>query len=84
MSDQKPPNTILTRAADLPPDRLHIVARDELLPKASASMLTLTDGGLAKLEEFLAGARDAGSPFGFVVLDSSETPNPPPTLGSHW
>jgi hypothetical protein len=58
-------------------DRLTIVARDVDLDPTSRRLLTLDEGGLDLLRLFLTGAREAGDPFGFVVLDSLSRLKPP-------
>jgi hypothetical protein len=56
-------------------DRVHVVARDNELPKALLQLLTLHDTGLAVLRSLLTEA--APDPFGLLVLDSLSRLKPP-------
>lgn len=58
-------------------DRVAIVARDRDLGPTGKRLLTLDDEGLVMLRAALNAARDAGDPFGFVVLDSLSRLKPP-------
>ena len=58
-------------------DRLAIVARAKSLPAAARPIFTLDSRGLQLLRSVLAGAREAGDPFGLVVLDSLSRLKPP-------
>jgi len=51
-------------------DNLAIIARDPELSREARSLMTLDEGGLRTLRAGLMAARDAGTPFGFVLLDS--------------
>jgi hypothetical protein len=51
-------------------DRVVLVARDPDLPEGGLDLLTLNDASLRVVRDRLLQARDAGSPFGLLLLDS--------------
>ncbi|MCZ7618801.1 MAG: AAA family ATPase [Myxococcota bacterium] len=58
-------------------DRVSIVARDRELSADARRLLTLDTAGLSLLRDALGSAREAGDPFGFVLLDSLSRLKPP-------
>jgi len=58
-------------------DRVSIVARDRELSADARRLLTLDTSGLSLLRDALDRAREAGDPYGLVLLDSLSRLKPP-------
>jgi len=58
-------------------DRVVLLGRDQDLPKVGRSLLTLNAESVAEIRAALLAAREAGDPFGLLVLDSLSRLLPP-------